>query len=324
MRQRPQYVLEAFARRGHPVYFVDFSEPETRTVGGVTIVPGLDAVPDRNVILYLHFAPLRDLFDRFAEAAIVYDILDDLSIYDADEVDMPEERRVRSHHPAVMERADVVIASNPLLADKHRAERADILLVPNGVDSEAFSRPVPPPADLRPDGRPVIGYHGMISHWFDFDLLEGVARRRPNWRFVLVGPHDPRTEPSVEGLRGLPNVELLGERPSDDMPAYVQAFDVGAVWFAVTDLTAAVTPLKVYEYLAAGIPAVSTPLPACVAEPFVETASSPETFVAVLEAALAEGDARAAARRRRAAESDWVALIGPLVERLRERGLAEV
>jgi glycosyltransferase involved in cell wall biosynthesis len=322
MRQRPQYLLQAFAAHGHPVYFVDPREPVARNADGVTIVPSVEDVPASDVILYVHFAPLRHLFDRFQRPVVVYDILDDLSIYDADEVGMPEERRVRSHHPIVMERADVVIVSNEVLGATHRSERPDLIHVPNGVDAERFAAPAPPPADVPRDGRPAVGYHGMISHWFDFDLFEGVVRARPGLHFVLVGPHDPRTQEQVDRIAGLDNVELLGERPSGTMPSYVQSFDVGTVWFQVNDMTRAVTPLKVYEYLAAGKPVVSTPLPACEAEPTVHTAGSVEDFASAIDAALAEPDGES--RRAVAREHDWQALLQPLIDSLEAKGLTLV
>ena len=322
MRQRPQYLLQAFARHGHPVYFVDHREPGPRVADGVRIVTSVEDVPASDVILYVHFAPMRHLFDRFTRPVIVYDILDDLSIYDADEVGLPEERKVRFHHPIVMEHADAVIVSNEVLAETHRSERDDLIHIPNGVDAERFATPVSPPSDLVPDGRPIVGYHGMISHWFDFDLLEGVARRRPDLRFVLVGPHDPRAQDGVDRLEAVPNIELMGERPSESMPSYVQSFDVGTVWFEVNDLTRAVTPLKVYEYLAAGIPVVSTPLPACEAESTVRTAADVESFSRALDASLADDDTEA--RRLTAARNDWRVLIEPLLADLESKGLVRV
>lgn len=328
MRQRPQYLLAAFAAAGHPVFFVDTREPEARWASGVQIVPGLEHVPTRGVILYVHFAPIRTLFDRFDRPAIVYDLLDDLTIYDADEVGFPEERRVRAHHPHVMAAADVVIVSNPVLAERHRGERADLVLVQNGVDPATFGGPAVRPADLpEPDpARPIIGYHGAVAYWFDFDLITAVAALRPDWRFVLVGPVDERVRREAEQLAAVPNIEMLGERPSDAMPGYVQGFDVGAIWFRITEMTLGVTPLKMYEYLAAGVPCVSTPLPACVDEPSVATAADPESFVAGLEEALATAhDPEAMIERRAiAATHSWQARLEPAFGRLQALGVDRV
>ena len=203
MRQRPQYLLSAFAKAGHPVYFVDSSERGVRHEDGVTICGSLRDVPRSGVIIYYHFAPLRHLVERFDDAAVVYDILDDLSIYDSEEVGLPERSRVRSHHPEAVSAADVFLASNPTLEARHMEERSDLVEVSNGVDLGMFGNPSGRPDDLPPSalGGPIIGYHGMISRWFDFDLLEGVLEERPDWRFVLVGPRAPEVAERMESLR---------------------------------------------------------------------------------------------------------------------------
>lgn len=325
MRQRPQYLARALADAGHAVYFVDPEEPHWRRVDGVDIVPSLALVPRSGVVLYVPFAPLRELFERFDDAVVVYDIFDDLAIFAAEEEAVPADRRVDAHHDAVVERADLVLASAPVLADRHRAEAPDLVLVPNGVDVAAFAGSHPRPADMpRADPeRPVVGYHGAVSYWFDVELLVEVATQLPDWRFVVVGPV---LDPAVEAFgqaTALPNVTHLGERPSDAMPDYVSAFDVGAIWFTVDDLTRAVVPLKMYEYLAAGVPCVSTPLPAAEDEAVVRVAADRETFVAALRSAADERDsaefARAAAAA--AARADWAERIRPALTRLEELGL---
>ena len=317
MKQRPQFLLEAFARAGHPVWFVDPRADGPAEIDGVNIVTALSDVPTDQVILYLHFAPLAPLFDDFTDPVIVYDILDDLSIYDADEIDVPEDRRVRAHHPTVVERADVVLVSNEILAERHRDERPDLIHVPNGVDVGRFGARVTAPRDV-PVGGPIIGYHGMISHWFDFDLLAAVASRRPEWRFVLVGPTDPRVEDEAREVERLANVTRLGERSSMLMPAYVHAFDVGTIWFQIDEMTKGVTPLKMFEYLAAGVPCVSTPLPACVAQAGVATADAPDAFVkAIEEGLLADGIERHRLQEI-AAAFDWSALLAPALQRLEQ------
>src|SRR4030095_3266923 len=97
----------------------------------------------------------------------------------------------------------------------------------------------------------------------DLDLLEGVARARPDWTIALVGPvgaGDPLT--GISALGGLPTVPLLGPRPYVALPEVLRGADVALVPYAINDLTRSVFPMKVYEYLAAGLPVVTTPLPA--------------------------------------------------------------
>jgi len=323
MRQRPQYLLAALSRAGHPVFFVDPRVVSSRQEGGVTLAPSLTAVPPRDVILYVHFAPIRDLFDRFENAAVVYDLLDDLSIYDADEVGMPERRRVRAHHHELVAAADVVTASSPVLVDRHRHERSDIVLVENGVEPERFGGIHPRPAEI-PAGAPVIGYHGAVARWFDFELFGTVARANPRWRFVLVGPVAPEVRGRLDELSQVSNVIVVGEQPIDRVPAYVGSFDVGAIWFRVDGLTEAVNPLKMFEYLAAGVPVVSTAIPAAEASTEVHVAESPTQMTAAIEAALAEPSTRMAARQAAANAASWDVRIRTLLRRLEELGQRSV
>ncbi len=321
MRQRPQYLLAAFANAGHDVYFVDPREPAVRCADGVVIVPSLKFVPASHVILYVHFAPLAAMFDSFDDAVVVYDILDDLSIYDDDEIGMPEDRRVRSHHPSVMARADVVTASAPELVSTHLGERTDILLVENGVEPERFKRAHDVPQPLSTVPAPIVGYHGAVARWFDFDLLKGAAARLPDFQFVVIGPVDPDAEGPMAVLQRLPNVHRVGAVPSDEIPEYVSTFDVGIVPFVVDELTRAVSPLKMYEYLAAGVPVVATPLPVCVAHPMVRTAASVDGFVSEIEAAAAERGTEEFEVRARAAadEASWDSRIEIVRHQLQEQ-----
>jgi glycosyltransferase involved in cell wall biosynthesis len=327
MRQRPQYIVAAFAAAGHEAYFVDPRETAIREVDGVTIVPSLDHVPGRGVIAYVHFAPAGAMLDRFDDAALVYDILDDLTIYEADEQGMPLERRVASHHPAMMQQATVVTASAPVLIDRHISERSDILLVENGVDVERFAAPHGRPGDvpLPQPGTPLVGYHGAIAQWFDFDLMQKVVVELPDHRFVFVGPVEPGVTQPANELFAAPNVVHIPERPSDDMPAYVASFDVGIIPFRVTTMTEGVSPLKMYEYMAAGKPVVATPLPTCVAHHLVRTASECGPFGTAIRSALAanrvetEHLARAAAR-----EASWERRVDIMRKALQDKGRLRV
>jgi glycosyltransferase involved in cell wall biosynthesis len=120
--------------------------------------------------------------------------------------------------------------------------------------------------------------------------------------------------------RRVANVTRLGERSSTLMPAYVHSFDVGTIWFQIDEMTRGVTPLKMFEYLAAGVPCVSTPLPACVAQGGVATADESDAFVGAIEAGLAADESERERLREIAAASDWSAVLAPALERLKALG----
>ena len=319
MKQRPQYLLEALAAAGHEVWFVDPRLGESSVVEGrIHLVPSIRDTPRSGVIVYTHFAPTRTLIDRYADRVVVYDLLDDLAIYEPMEDGMPRARTVRHHHGPLVESADVVIASNPVLVDRHRAERPDMLLVENGVDVDRFDS-VGPIADALPEG-PVVGYHGALAPWFDFELFDAVAGLRPELDFVLVGPVDPEVRDQARELRQQGNVTLIPAQPSQQIADFVRGFKVGILPFIVDEMTEAVTPLKMYEYLACGVPMVGTPLPACVSEPAVDTASGPNDFAAAIDTALALTPGERLDLRRHALAAHWGRRVAPLLDRLGDRG----
>jgi glycosyltransferase involved in cell wall biosynthesis len=320
MKQRPQYLLEALAAAGHDVWFIDPRLGEERVARErIHLVPSIASTPRSGVILYTHFAPTQTLIDRFTDTVVVYDLLDDLAIYEPNEEGLPVERTVKHHHRPLVEEADIVLASNPVLADRHRTEREDLLLIENGVDIDRFI-PEGPVAGSLPEGR-IVGYHGAVAPWFDFELFTAVADLRPNLTFVLVGPIDPETEDRADELSKLPNVTLLPAQSSEKIADYVRGFSVGVLPFVIDEMTEAVTPLKMYEYLACGVPMVATPLPACEREEVVQTAHDPASFAARIDESLLLTAAERQDLRNHARTASWDRRVAPLLDRLESLGL---
>jgi glycosyltransferase involved in cell wall biosynthesis len=153
--------------------------------------------------------------------------------------------------------------------------------------------------------------------------LEALARADPSWHVVLVGPVQPG-DVDESRLRAFPNVHLLGGRPVDDLPAYLGALDVGLIPYKLNELTKNIFPLKLYEYLASGLPVVAAALPEL--ESFgdvVRLAAGPAEYPGLVRTALAEDDPEA--RRKRASQAageSWdkrVEEISTLVEEMLAR-----
>jgi len=225
-------------------------------------------------------------------------------------VGMPRRRLERSER-RMASRADVVVAASPTLCDHWRQRGRDTVLIPNGVQAERFAATeyTAPAIDAAGLPHPVAGFIGQVSHRIDFELLEALAARGVS--VLLVGPPHLTLAPEhLTPLVARPNVRWLGGRPFEALPAYLAAMDVGIVPYdAASPFNRASFPLKMLEYVAAGLPVVSTDLPAArwLDSPHVAVASSREEFVeAVLaEAPTAFDPTRRAERRAFAADHSW-------------------
>lgn len=198
----------------------------------------------------------------------------------------------------------VLYVSRSLLAEEapRTAERAHFL--DHGVDLELF-RPRTPdeePDDLRAVPRPRIGFFGGFDDYvIDFALLEKLAVEIPEAHLVLIGD---ATCP-MGRLERLPNVHWLGYRPYEDIPRYGSGFDVGLMPWLDNEWILYSNPIKLKEYLALGLPVVSTDFPeARHYGEWVSIATSPDDFVARVRKALGDHDAEARDRRRAVVAGD--------------------
>jgi GT2 family glycosyltransferase/glycosyltransferase involved in cell wall biosynthesis len=214
--------------------------------------------------------------------------------------------------------ADLVTATAAVLARSGGPTRSPVLRLPNACDPEHWVR-TRPAGDLADLPRPVVGYFGAISEWFDSGLVEELALARPGWSIVLIGS---TWGGDVARLQQIPNVHLLGERPYGELPALASAFDVGVIPFKQTPLTEATDPVKLYEMMALGLEVVAAPLPEISRlGDLVLLAEEPQAFVQAVELAAARaGDEERAARRREFAHANsWAARCDELEPALAER-----
>jgi glycosyltransferase involved in cell wall biosynthesis len=215
--------------------------------------------------------------------------------------------------------ADMVVTTSETLCQTRRQFNPHTYWIPNGADVEHFAKAAQPAPELYGVRRPIIGFVGGLSEWVDLELVAELARQRPDWSFVLIGPASIDTS-CVQPYR---NVCLLGARPYADLPKYLAAMDVGLIPFKHNDVTYHADPIKAYEYLAAGLPVVATALPALQRlSHVVRLAGDAEGFCTAIAAAVAEGrDSGRAARQTEAAKHSWSSRFDELV-RLLEAHLA--
>ena len=148
-----------------------------------------------------------------------------------------------------------------------RDSNSNTLLLKNGVDisiyDEVYSKAKDQFNKKFPQfkGKKIVGYHGAISWWFDFSLMQYVIEESKDLTFVFVGMIDVIVRKEFSKILNYPNVFYLGVAQQKLLPYFISLFDVGIIPFKINKLTVATNPIKLYEYLAMGKPVVSSALP---------------------------------------------------------------
>jgi glycosyltransferase involved in cell wall biosynthesis len=252
-----------------------------------------------------YWTPMAVPFTRHLDpAAVVFDCMDELSAF----AGAPPV--LRQLERELLARADLVFTGGHSLYEAKRTLHADVHAFPSSVDVAHFARAlsvVEEPPDQRQIPRPRLGFFGVIDERLDIALIDGVARARRDWQFVLLGPTakiDPATLPRHR------NIHYLGMKSYDQLPDYLAGWDVALLPFARNDATRFISPTKTPEYLAAGRPVVSTSI-RDVVRPYgelglVHIADSVEAFIAGADAAMQEdADLRRARVAARLSGSSW-------------------
>jgi glycosyltransferase involved in cell wall biosynthesis len=209
----------------------------------------------------------------------VYDLIDDWSAYH----DTPP--YFKTTEPYLLTHADIVTATARSLYEKALEYNKNSFLCPNAADTAHFSTArnhCEKPGDL-PEGRPRVGFFGVIREWFDAGLLRLSAIQRPHFEFCLIGGF---SEDIFKQLKDLKNVHFLGHKDYSVLPQYLHHFDVTIIPFVINDLIRSTNPIKTYEYLAGGKPVVATPIPEIEEMPFVYPSKTPDEFVRNLDLAI--------------------------------------
>jgi UDP-galactopyranose mutase len=263
-------------------------EPEALDiVQGILLNAMMHEMDVRSYVLW-YYTPLAVRFTRyFNPAAVVYDCMDELSGFKDASAELPQRER------ELLARSDLVFTGGQSLYEAKRRLHPSVHAFPSSVDVSHFAkaraqRGGPEPDDQRPIAHPRVGFMGVIDERLDRELVDSVARERPDLQVVLAGPV-VKVDPA--SLPRRPNIHYLGAKSYDELPAYLAGWDVALLPFAQNDATRFISPTKTPEYLAAGCPVVSTPIRDVVSdygdEGLVRIAATPAEFVRQIDEALA-------------------------------------
>lgn len=241
-------------------------------------------------LIWTYHPFMLDAIEGMGTGPVLYHCVDDLSAVPGVNPDA-----FRTAERQLLERADVVFATAPALADYCKQYNANTHFLPNVVDAEHFGKalePGPIPADLARIPEPRLCYHGVLSDFkIDFQLLIDCARSKPEWSWVLIGEErEGQNSALVAELKTLPNVHFLGYKPYAELPDYLRGMQVGLLPSLINDYTRGMFPMKYFEYLASGVPIVSTPLSfSATVGSGVLVAEEPSAFVDAIYRQIAGG-----------------------------------
>jgi len=206
--------------------------------------------------LWTFLPSAADYVGKLGESVVVYYVVDEWSKFD-----YVDGARLAQSERKLLGRADVVFAAAQSLVRDRLALNPETHLSRHGVDHAAFAAALDEttkvPDDLAALPKPVLGFYGTLQNWVDFELLAHLARRHPDWSIALIG--EPAAD--VSSLRKLPNVYFLSRKPHSELPNYCKGFSVGLIPYVLNERILHVNPLKLREYLSAGLPVVSVDLP---------------------------------------------------------------
>src|SRR5262249_26484859 len=207
----------------------------------------------------------------------------------------------------------VVFVTSMRLKEKLSSRRPDAIYLPNAVADFFFDRPAAEPAMLSQFARPRLVFVGKLDAWVDFDAIARVAEHNPQASVLVVGPGTPAAREYP------PNVHFTGPFPYRELPWLLGFCDVGLVPFVKSELTHAVSPLKLFEYLACGLPTVATRLDEIEASrPPVLLCDTPDEMAAAVTKLLFDSGSRGM-RIAYARENTWSKRFETIQAALRAR-----
>ncbi|MCK4520291.1 glycosyltransferase [Candidatus Parcubacteria bacterium] len=259
-------------------------------------------------LIFWTYTPYSDYFvGKFKEKLAIYDCVDEFSASKG----LVKQKTITLLEEKLIRKVGLIIVTHEKIFQAKKEFNKNIYLIPNGVEVEHFKKAFLPKTSIAEEikkiPKPIIGFIGTIQYWIDLDLIKFIAVTKPNWSIVLIGPIARLAE--IEKIKNLKNVYLLGRKKYQLLPFYIKAFDVCINPYKRDKVAEHCSPLKLYEYLAAGKPIVSVNMPeARKFEEFIEIGLDYKDFLRKIQKILdhfPEDSTKIEARLKEAEKHSW-------------------
>jgi 2-polyprenyl-3-methyl-5-hydroxy-6-metoxy-1,4-benzoquinol methylase len=269
---------------------------------GLGLEAVLKAVSVNEIYYLVHFPGWTDLalnLNKVYAGKVIFDCMDDHSGFSTNTADA-----IALEKKLIVE-SDLVVVSSDRLFHKVKDKNQNVIVVKNATQFDHFENPIKNGKLKHLEGKPIVGYYGAISDWFDMAIIAYCAKQKPDWNFVLIGS---TFRGDLGAVMNLPNIHFFGEVPYKDLPGYLAYFDVCTIPFKIIPLTLATNPVKYYEYICSGKPVVSVELPELlIYQDDCYLAQDKEDFLIKIECALKDksNDNLTQRRVKLAKENTW-------------------
>ncbi|RJO61534.1 WecB/TagA/CpsF family glycosyltransferase [candidate division WS5 bacterium] len=328
LTQRFNHLARTFSRAGY-LFFYGTHNLRYDNVRGfekieknLYLTNQLEVLKDiKDPILYITWAANSFYMKKYKAKSVIYDFVDDLEMFPL------LGKKIYKCHNELLDKADIIPVTASRLLDQIKDRRSDAFLSHNAVMFDVWhltGKKVKPDSEMRKlvGKKPLVGYFGsLIESCFDYDLIKYAAKARPEYNFAISGPLDFDTSNDMHKWSEYPNIHFIGTVPKyEDLAERISFFDVCTVPFILNDVTQSISPLKLFEYMAAGKPIVTTDMRECKKYKSVLASKTKAEFVENLDKAMKLKDDRAfqATILKEAKENTWQARTKKIVELLDE------